>query len=414
MLIVRHDAQVVGTLAAQERELIFRYDAAWLARPQAFPLSTRLPLQVAPHAGEEVLSFFANLLPEGRVLDTLCKLQRLPRGNVYRLLEAFGRECAGAFELVADMGDEPRKPSYEPYPPDRLAADLAALRDNVPLLQRHGELRLSLAGAQNKIPVRYADGVLGLPAGGAASTHILKPALQPEKLYPDSVLNEALCMRLAQAAGLPVANVELLRLPEPVLLVERFDRVIEADHVHRLHQLDFCQLAGVLPDQKYEADGGPGMADLFRLVDAHSALPARDRLQLVDWLLFNYLIGNADAHAKNMAMRYERSGRLRLAPAYDLVSTSYWPALDDGLAMAVGGERRPGWVMPRHWQALCDACGLNFTLVRRRAMSVAETLLDRLPATAANLGLEPQTPLAGHVQETIARRHDFLRRSQPD
>lgn len=414
MLVVRHGGQVVGTLRALEREMAFRYDAAWLARPQVFPLSIRLPLQVDPHAGEEVLSFFANLLPEGNVLDTLCKLQRLPRGNVYRLLEAFGRECAGAFELIPDTDVEPRTPSYEPYPPDRLAADLAALRDNVPLLQRHGELRLSLAGAQNKIPVRYADGVLGLPAGGAASTHILKPALQPEKLYPDSVFNEALCMRLAQAAGLPVASVELLRVPEPVLLVERFDRVVEADHVHRLHQLDFCQLAGVLPDQKYEADGGPGMVDLFQLVDAHSALPARDRLQLIDWLLFNYLIGNADAHAKNIAMRYDPAGRLRLAPAYDLVSTSYWPQLDQGLAMAVDGERRPRWVMPRHWRALCDACGLNFTLLRRRAKSLADILLDRLPGTAVNLGLEPHLPLASHLLETIARRHGYLQRIEQE
>jgi serine/threonine-protein kinase HipA len=410
MLMVRHGGQVVGSLQAVQRELAFRYDIEWLGRPHAFPLSTRLPLQTDTHVGEDVLSFFANLLPEGAVLDTLCKLQRLPRGNVYRLLEAFGRECAGAFELVPETGIEPRQPAYAPYSSTELNADLAALRDNIPLLQRHDELRLSLAGAQNKIPVRYADGVFSLPIGGAASTHILKPALQPEKLYPDSVYNEALCMRLALAVGLPVANVDLVRQPEPVLIVERFDRVIDNGHVHRLHQLDFCQLAGVLPDQKYEADGGPGFAELFTLVDQHSALPAKDRLQLVDWLLFNYLIGNADAHAKNIAMLYDPKGRMRLAPAYDLLSTAYWPALDDTLAMGIGSERRPKWVMARHWQTLSDVTKLNLTLLRRRSSVLANLLQKELTGVAEALQMEPQSPFLNHMQQIVQRRHGYLQR----
>lgn len=411
MLIVQHAGQVVGSLQAEQRELSFRYDAQWLARPHAFPLSTRLPLQDETHVGEEVLAFFSNLLPEGAVLDTLSKLQRLPRGNVYRLLEAFGRECAGAFELVPETGVTPRGPSYAAYPPEQLAADLARLRDNIPLLQSHGELRLSLAGAQNKIPLRYVDGLFSLPVGGAASTHILKPALQPEKLYPDAVINEALCMRLAQAVGLPVAKVELIRHPEPVLVVERFDRVIEGDRVHRLHQLDFCQLAGVLPDQKYEADGGPGFADVFSLVDQHSALPARDRLQLVDWLLFNYLVGNADAHAKNIAMLYDPSGRLGLAPAYDLLSAAYWPALDDKLAMAIGGERRPTWVMARHWQALCDEAQLSLTLVRRRSIVLVDAMLENLPTVAAALQIAHDDTLVKHLQAIVTMRRTWLQRS---
>lgn len=410
MLAVRHAGEIVGRLQARERELAFTYDVAWLGRPHAFPLSPRLPPRADPHVGEEVLFFFANLLPEGPVLDTLCRLQRLPRGNVYRLLEAFGRECAGAFELVPETDEPPRDPAYEPYPPDQLTADLQRLRDNIPLLQSHGELRLSLAGAQNKIPLRYADGQFSLPAGGAASTHILKPALQPEKLYPDAVLNEALCMRLAQAVGLPSAPVQLVAQPEPVLLVERYDRVIDGDRVHRLHQLDFCQLAGVLPDQKYEIEGGPGVGDLFALIDRHSALPARDRLQLVDWLLFNVLIGNADAHAKNIAMLYDRKGKLRLAPAYDLLSTAYWPELDDKLAMAIGGERRPRWVMRRHWQQLCDEARLNLTLLRRRALSLADALQQQLPVVAGGLGVEADAPLLRHLSKTITRRRAYLAR----
>ncbi|WP_266169028.1 type II toxin-antitoxin system HipA family toxin [Dyella subtropica] len=408
MLHVRHGGQAVGELRAQGRALTFRYEASWLSRSHAFPLSPRLPLQEAEYLGDEVLSFFANLLPEGTVLDTLRKLQRLPKGNVYKLLEAFGRECAGAFELVVEPDTNAQDPSYEPYLVEQLRGDLVALRDNIPLLQRHGELRLSLAGAQNKIPVRYANGVLSLPVGGAASTHILKPALQPEKLYPDAVYNEALCMRLATAIGLPVAAVELLTEPEPVLLVERFDRVVDRASVHRLHQLDFCQLAGLMPDQKCEADSGPGLVDVFAIVDQRSALPARDRLQLVDWLLFNYLIGNADAHAKNVAMLYGHDGRLRLAPAYDLVSTTYWSSLSDKLAMSIGGEGRPRWVMQRHWQKLCDEVGLNRTQLRRRSLGLIAAAGKHLVGVADALGLAQASPLFRHIEQTVAKRGRWL------
>ena len=404
MLQVRHAGQAVGTLKAEGRELVFNYDHDWLARSHAFPVSPRIPLELADYAGEEVLFFFANLLPEGNVLDTLCRLRRLPKGNVYRLLEAFGRECAGAFELVPDGAIDERKPTYEPYSQEQLSKDFAALRDNIPLLQRHDQLRLSLAGAQNKIPVRYAQGMLSLPMEGAASTHILKPALQPEKHYPHAVHNEALCMRLAAKVGIPVAAVQLMSDPEPFLLIERFDRVVDGEQVHRLHQLDFCQLAGVLPDQKYEADGGPSLADIFNLVDAYSAVPARDRLQLIDWLLFNYLIGNADAHAKNASMLYGRDGRLRLAPAYDLLSTAYWPEVSDKMATAIGGEYRPEWVMQRHWQRIAEKLGLNLTLLRRRALGLATAANDHLSRTADDLGMSPESPVVKSVRQLLAKR----------
>ncbi|MDA3915287.1 type II toxin-antitoxin system HipA family toxin [Oleiagrimonas sp.] len=410
MLMVRYDGDTVGRIDAREGRLVFRYAAHWLQRRAAFALSTRLPLREAEFVGEEVLGFFANLLPEGPVLDTLCRLRRLPRANVYRLLEAFGRESAGAFEIIPDEdADSRREAAYQPYSEDTLRSDLEALRDNIPLLQQHGALHLSMAGAQNKMPVRSDRGELSLPMGGAPSTHLLKPALQPARLYPESVYNEALCMRLAQAVGLSTASVEIVEVPEPVLLITRFDRLIDKGRIRRLHQLDFCQLAGVLPDQKYEVDGGPGVSDVFALVDAHSALPARDRLQLVDWLVFNYLIGNADAHAKNIAMLFGDDGRWQLAPAYDLISTAYWPALADKMAMAIGGERRPKWLMGRHWQRMCASVGLNFTQFRRRAMTLLDTLHNALPEVARDLPLDDDAPLVKHLHTIVSTRGTWLR-----
>lgn len=410
MLRVRHAAKPVGWLSVEERTLRFAYDPVWLARADAFPLSPRLPLAGPPSEGEEVLFFFANLLPEGNVLDTLCRLRRLPRGNVFRMLEAFGRECAGAFELVpdaeaaADSPDPEAEPRYLPYSHTQLAADLANLRNNVPLLQSHDALRLSLAGAQNKIPLRLADGQLLLPTHGAPSTHILKPAVQPDSLFPDSVVNEAVCLRLAKAVGLDVADVEVLTDPEPVLLIERYDRIVQDTRVLRLHQLDFCQLGGILPDQKYEADGGPGLLEVFAGIDQHSARPALDRLKAVDWLLYNFLIGNADAHGKNLSMLYDQAGRLGLAPAYDLLSLAHWPQLSQTMAMAIGGESRPDWVMARHWKRLCAAAGLNITQLRKRAVDLANRAIQHLPQVLDDLQDIRSERFSAGLMETVERR----------
>ena len=405
MLAVLHALGPVGVLRPVGRELEFAYAPGWLARNDAIPLSPRLALREEPWQSEEVLFFFGNLLPEGPVLDALCQLRKLPRGNVFRLLEAFGRECAGAFEIVPESDDPPvatPEPGYRNYPVAELATDLARMRENIPLLQSHSELRLSLAGAQNKIPVRYSEGQLWLPVNGAPSTHILKPTLQPQARFPDAVINEAFCLRLAAALGMDVPNVIVLTEPEPALLIERYDRVTRGDRIERLHQLDMCQLAGVLPDQKYETDGGPGFHDCFALVDRHSALPAADRLSLVDWIVCNYLIGNADAHAKNLSMLYGQDGRLRLAPAYDLMALGYWPDLSEKMAMAIGGERRPDWVQARHWQRLCDSVGLNGVQLRRRAQELCSL------ATAKYAGLldsmDASDGFSQHVAATLEKR----------
>jgi len=414
MLAVLHAKGRVGTLQMVKGVLGFTYAAPWLARADAFPLSPRLPLREALCEGDEVLFFFANLLPEGPVLDALTALHRLPRGNVYRLLEAFGRECAGAFEIVPEDDAESPRPitAFRPYPVEALAEDLARLADNVPLLAQHATLRLSLAGAQNKIPVCASDSGLWLPDGATPSTHILKPSLQPKRLFPDSVWNEAFCLRLANAVGLPAAPCGVLTEPEPVLVVARYDRTMEGDEILRLHQLDLCQLAGVLPSQKYEADGGPGFETCFALIDAHSARPGLDRLRLVDWTLFNVLIGNADAHAKNLAMVYDMDGKLRLAPAYDLLATGYWPALADKMAMAIGGERRPAWVQARHWQRFAESVGLNPAQLRRRAKVLFERAMANTETVSAALAMP--APIATALGGTLLRNGERLVKTMGD
>src|SRR5690606_35301423 len=216
------------------------------------------------------------------------------------------------------------------------------------------------------------------------------------------------CLRLADELSLPIPAITVLRDPEPLLLVERYDRVQAEGQVVRLHQLDLCQLAGVLPVSKYQSDGGPGFRQCFALIDAWSAAPAVDQLRLVDVMLVNYLQGNADAHSKNFSMLYGPDARLRLAPFYDLLATGYWPRLGDRMAMANGGERRPDRVMARHWQRFCEEAGLNVTQLRRRALDLAERALALHAQTARVLEVPPA--LLEHLVGTLRQRSDFLQK----
>jgi len=397
MLTVVHPRGAVGMLRQEQDQLTFTYAESWLASSDAFPLSPRLALRAESWAGDEVACFFDNLLPEGP-----------PRGNLHQLLQAFGRECAGAFNIVAeDEADSASSPGkYKEYSRAALTRDLQRLRENIPLLGNHAELRLSLAGAQNKIPVRYAQDRLWLPLKGAASTHILKCARQPARSFADSVANEALCLRLASELGLPVPNFIVMAEPEPLLLIERYDRLVDDQQVERLHQLNFCQLAGVLPANKHQADGGPSLETCFEIIDAYSTAPAVDRLQLVDWTLINYLIGNANADASNLSMLYGADGRCRLAPAYDLLATGYWEQLDDQMAMSIGGERRPAEVHTQHWQQFCHDVGLNPTQLRRRALDLCARALAKLHDTATSLAV-PHT-LHEHLAATLKTGSDRI------
>lgn len=408
MLQVLYDSATVGQLWSEKRELYFQYAASWLQSSHAFPLTPHLPLNSQTWQGDDVLFFFSNLLPEGAVLDTILKLKRLPRGDVYAQLAAFGEDAAGAFSIVPEGETRQRQPAYQPYPLENIRADLERLTGHLPLLYQHGELRLSLAGAQDKIPVHYADGQFRLPMGGAASTHILKPAIQPQKVFPDAVLNEAFCLHLARHCGLAAVKAEVVSVPEPVLVVERYDRSLQNGQVQRLHQLDFCQLAGVLPDQKYSKDGGPGLADIFGLIDRHAAVPGRDRLQVLDWVVFNYLIGNADAHAKNLAMLVGAGNRLQLAPLYDLLCTSVYPQLDTRMAMAIGGEYRPEWVQHRHWQRFAAEASINFSLLQRRGLALGKRVLEGIQPVATTLGAENNSLLAG-IAELVRKRVGWLK-----
>ncbi|MGA1825420.1 MAG: type II toxin-antitoxin system HipA family toxin, partial [bacterium] len=220
-----------------------------------------------------------------------------------------------------------------------------------PLLVGREGMRLSLAGAQDKLPVYSKDNKLYLPQGGAASNSIIKPEI---KDVENTVHNEAFCMMLAQRSGFDVPEVKIQQGKNNFLIIKRYDRKEEGNKVTRIHQEDFCQALGVSYNQKYESEGGPGLRDCFNLLDNNSVQPALDKKRLLEFVVFNYYIGNADAHAKNISLLYE-NGNIRLAPFYDLMSTLVYEGLSKKMAMKIGGENRFNWVRKRHWERLAKS-----------------------------------------------------------
>ena len=372
-------SEKIGKLQLDDsRRFIFTYDKDWLQLETAVPLSLMLPLQQEPYQDDHARPFFSNLLPESELRRIIARKLGLSENNDFALLEAVGGECAGAVSLLPDDMKPTGEQGYRTLTDDQLN-ELVDELPKRPLLAGEEGIRLSLAGAQNKLPVYYQqNGVVSLPIGEAASSHILKP---PMEHYSHTVENEAFCMQLAFDIGLTVPCVDILHKQVNLYLIERYDRVtMEDGQLLRNHQEDFCQALGVAPDQKYEKEGGPGLQQCFTLVREKSVLPTQDVSRLLDWVIFNYLIGNADAHAKNISLLLTQQGP-HLAPFYDLMCTAIYDGLTDRLAMKIGGKDKPDWVIERYWQVFADDIEVNYKLVRNRLTYLKETVRDVAPAT---------------------------------
>jgi serine/threonine-protein kinase HipA len=366
------------------RRFVFQYDPEWLATEGAVPLSLALPLQAEAFDDDRARPFFANLLPESDLRRMIARKLGLSEQNDFALLEAVGGECAGAVSLLSDdnppVGPLGSKSRYRVLDDGGLNALIADLPKR-PMLAGEKGIRLSLAGAQNKLPVLFDGKQVGLPMGMAPSSHILKP---PIPQYPDSVQNEFFCMQLAFRVGLSVPSVMILHKQQPLYLVERYDRRrLSEGELQRVHQEDFCQALGIPPDQKYEKEGGPSLQQCFTLLRDASVQPLADVRALLQWVIFNYLIGNADAHAKNISLLLTEQGPI-LAPFYDLMSTAVYPGLAERLAMRIGGEDRPDWVIERRWQRFADEVGIGFKLVRQTLMHMKEQVSEE----AQNLAIQ--------------------------
>jgi len=337
------------------RRFVFLYEGEWVMDPKATPLSLSLPLEKEPFTDDSARPFFANLLPEGEIRRLIAQRFGLSEKNDFALLEQIGGECAGAVSLLLHGEFPAESRNYEELAEEELHRIITELPRR-PLLAGEKGIRLSLAGAQNKLPVFMEGDKVFIAGGNSPSTHILKP---PIPGFEGTVENEAFCMTLAGRVGLPVPAVFIRKQLDTLLVVERYDRKMDpGSGILRLHQEDFCQALGILPDQKYESEGGPKLSQCFLLLRDNSTRPAADQRSLLSWVIFNALIGNADAHAKNLAILYAERGP-RLAPFYDLLCTQVYPDLAEKYAMKIGGENRPDWLQLRHWERLADELSLK-------------------------------------------------------
>lgn len=378
MLGVWYEQRRVGALERASGGLTFAYDPDWVR--DGFAISVSMPLADGAYPVDVATPWFANLLPEERQLELVGRILGRSTGDVYGVLEEIGRDTAGALSIGSP--EAPDAGRYEELDEHALAEHIRRLPQR-PLLIGDEGVTLSLAGAQSKMVVAIIDGRIMLPVGGAASTHIIKPA--SDRLHA-SVENELLCMRLAAAIGIPTAEVSYGEAEgRPYLLVRRYDRSIAEDgRVRRSHQEDFCQALGRYPTEKYQASGGPALEQLFDVIVRHSPAAARDRLTLLDMVIFAVCIGDTDRHAKNYSLLLDRSGG-RLAPLYDAMTSLIYDNVTKNMAMKIADKSRGDHLQRRHWERFAQAVGLAPAATVRRVDSLGAQVLSWLAEVAESV-----------------------------
>jgi serine/threonine-protein kinase HipA len=401
--------ETVGTLEQDEHgSMRFTYSPEWLVQTGAIPLSHSLPLREEGFGRNESRGFFAGILPEQRQREVIAKNLGVSAGNDFALLDRIGGECAGAVTFLR-RGQEPleQKEEYRTLSAGELAEILRALPRR-PLMAGDEGVRLSLAGAQEKLAIHRSPQGISIPLGGAPSTHILKPAIER---FEGLVHNEAFCMRLARVIGFTVAPVEVGNIEGiDYLLVERYDRHWKSDgepmgqKLKRIHQEDFCQALGIVPERKYQNEGGPSLKESFALLRECSSSPVLDLNALLDAVIFNALIGNHDAHGKNFSLIYS-GGKTRMAPLYDLLCTTFYPELSTKMAMKVGGEYDSRKLTGANWERMAEESGLNKLMVKRRVLEMAEQIRQKLPdATIAHPTAEGVSKIIQKSCESASKR----------
>lgn len=407
------------------------YATPWVADAQSYPLSPALPLTRPPddHSSASIKRFIEHLLPEGRALDVAVAYNGLAKTNVFGLIWALGAETAGALRFTGDAaaaraaGDPVLREVSRQELDQRIAE-----REHVPLTVWDGKVRMSVAGLQDKLLV-YLDrplnegGRLFLVDGQRlASTHILKPDVANPKT-PHLAVNEHFCMSLARRMGLPAAEVGLLRTPRPVLVVRRFDRDVEntsgQPRVHRRHIIDACQACDLPVAYKYERNlgnapavqhirDGVSLERLFGCAES-TANTAAARLAMLRWALFQFLIGNSDAHGKNFSFFVRPGGLLEPTPWYDLVSVLQYDGFDTELAMAYGDVFSHAEVSPFALADFAARCGIDRKLMRREGQRLAKLAAKEAAAQAEAIDYEDEAErafvqgIAGFVAEQAQR-----------
>lgn len=407
-LNVYYRSRLTGTLRRQQGVLSFQYHNEYLKYSNPRPLSVSLPLTAEPFDYGTTLSFFSGLLPDERVRKNLARYLRISEQNVFELLKHVGGECAGAISVYPD-GIDPLSVTQNKHRflSDHEADHLIQELDKRPLLIGEEDVRISGAGAQDKLIISYINGKIGIPLGNTPSTHILKPGISG---LDETVFNEFYCMTLAREIGMQVPKVQVLWIhKKPYYLIERYDRDVSSEGIiNRIHQEDFCQALNVPPEQKYEAEGGPSLLDCFQLLDRgirEGKTPGIDKIRLFEATIFNFLIGNGDAHGKNFSLLYQGEA-LRLAPFYDLLSTLiYGNVFKSKCAMKIGGEYVFNKISRRNFQKLSNSLGFREDYGDKQMKRVCTLMKDKGSRLAQHLNQNQntQSPIYEKIVDLIEK-----------
>ncbi|MEM5518959.1 type II toxin-antitoxin system HipA family toxin [Henriciella sp. AS95] len=418
---IYYEAFSVGHVQVQDdSKLSFVYDKRWLATKGSFPLSVTMPLAEAMYPDQVITPWLANLLPEEQQLLTLSRALGLSSTDALAILKEIGGDTAGAISIgePSDKANWSYRPITDHYgtedPQDALTGHFKDLGQR-PFLAGEDGVRLSLAGGQKKTALAVLDAAgapklglpergdqLAIPMSGAPSTLIIKP---DNPNLPGIVENEAYCLTLAKLIGMAVADVSIMDVGNrTALAVARYDRTTRKDgSLRRLHQEDFAQANGIFPSQKYEQGTVVGL-DLNRLLTTAQHLPAQDALTLQDQVIFNILVANTDAHAKNYSMLL--SGGQTMAPLYDVSTVLHWDHVNQYHAQKLGGrKRKPADMARRHWERIADAAGFSPRGIRLRVQELVDVMvakrIEAVEAVCAQSGAE--RGMVEHVAGLIER-----------
>ena len=370
--------KVVASVWVDRDEEIYRFEYSEEWVKNGFAVSPHLELH-APLKSGVARRFLENLIPEGKGLEDITQFAHISKNNTFAIIKAIGYETSGA--LMFGVPSDNDEAIFRAITDDELANRITNIEQSSIVIWDKKE-RLSLAGVQEKLPVIIRDGQIGLGDGVLSSTHIMK--FQTKK-HANIVVNELFCMKLAKKINLSVAEVELYRFKEhPVLMVKRFDRIYKDNRVQRLHVIDGCQMLDLSSSHKYERNFGSGrdvkniregasFAKLFNSADI-CEIPAKAKLEMLQWSIFNLIIGNSDAHGKNFSFFVDERG-IRPTPFYDMLCIIAHEDVEHDLAMAYGEEFNPHEVQAYQMREFADNINLNYKLVAQTIQKTSNSII---------------------------------------
>lgn len=429
-LMVAMNGEEIGTLYRDgDGAMSFQYATSWLQDVNARPISLSLPLRAERHRGTAVFNFFQNLLPDSDAILTRMQTRfQVATTHPFDLLAAIGRDCVGAIQLYPANSQLPPVTSMTatPLTESQIAALLAGYQTAPLGMTEHNDFRISLAGAQEKTALLWFQGRWQQPLGSSATSHIFKLPIGRLEHHnidlSDSCENEWLCLQIAKAFGFEAANAELATFGDKkVLIVERFDRrwSQNGQWLMRLPQEDFCQAMGIAPALKYQADGGPGVADSMKLLMG-SRLASADRETFFRTQILFWLLAAIDGHGKNFSLFIEAGSSYRLTPIYDVLSA--FPLFASGgiqekkakMAMALEGKNRQyhvSMIQPRHFISTAEKIGFSVPKTIEMMQQMADATEQVITRVRANLPAGFPESISNAIFDGLNGQADKIKRA---